>query len=123
MAPRRLCGTRAATPPATPSGPAPRPDALLGAPALPAGEDLAALEAAGHELADGIVPEDAIEWLWVRAMTDLEWEGRRLRRTRATLVEEVGGTGRASRETLGVEDIQRQIAGVQARIQAGAPAP
>lgn len=56
--------------------------ALLGPPPITDHEDPAAFAALEDGLAAGIRPRDAVEWLWVRNLAELEWDIRLLRRVK-----------------------------------------
>ena len=59
---------------------------LLGEPPLLDGEDVAKYEVLAREIDDAVQPNDAIEQIWARDLTDLTWEMLRLRRAREQLM-------------------------------------
>jgi hypothetical protein len=58
----------------------------MGPPPLVPGEDLEQYRRLQNFVADALQPRDIIDWLWVRDITDLEWEAIRLRKIKATLI-------------------------------------
>jgi hypothetical protein len=62
-------------------------EAIFGEPPLLRGEDDGLYITLMEKYIDLIKPDDMIEWWWVKDMTDLTWEIRRLRRFKMLFVE------------------------------------
>ena len=60
--------------------------AIFGKPPLLCNEDAAAYERLHSRIASTIDPQDIIDWIWVRDITDLQWEIMRLRRFQALII-------------------------------------
>jgi hypothetical protein len=60
---------------------------VLGEPSLLENEDRAEYEALMASLSHTVVPQDTIEWIWIKDITDIVWEMRRLKIVRNKIVE------------------------------------
>lgn len=69
--------------------------ACLGDPPLLPGEDREAYAALSAQLDEAVKPRDAIEFLWLRDVTDLTWEILRLRRLRTSYLRVCASEGLA----------------------------
>lgn len=64
----------------------PAVEALLGPPALLAGESAETYNAMLSDFAAAVGPSDFVEWVWVKDVTDLTWEIVRVRRFKTGII-------------------------------------
>jgi hypothetical protein len=60
---------------------------VLGEPFLLPGEDQAEYEALIASLSHAVEPQDTIEWIWIKDITDIVWEMRRLKLLRHNIID------------------------------------